>query len=69
LSAIGHAPTEPVPSAFSLDAAGRFVFAAGSASGRLAAFRINGETGALTPLATYTVGQRPQAVLATRLGA
>ena len=65
LTAIGHASTEPVPSAFSLDPAGRFVFAAGSASGRLASYRINGETGALTPLATYAVGQRPQAVLAT----
>jgi 6-phosphogluconolactonase len=69
LAAIGHASTEPVPSAFSLDPAGHFVFAAGSASGRLASYRISGETGALTPLTTYAVGQRPQAVLATRLGA
>jgi 6-phosphogluconolactonase len=67
LSAIGHASTEAVPSAFALDPAGRFVFAAASASGRLASYRINGETGALTPLTTYAVGQRPQAVLATRL--
>jgi 6-phosphogluconolactonase len=69
LTPVGHASTEPVPSAFSLDPAGRFLFAAGSASGRLASYRINGETGALTPLTTYAVGQRPQAVLATRLGA
>jgi 6-phosphogluconolactonase len=69
LTAVGHASTEPVPSAFSLDPAGRFLFAAGSASGRLAAYRINGDRGALTPLTTYAVGQRPQAVLATRLGA
>jgi 6-phosphogluconolactonase (cycloisomerase 2 family) len=68
LTAIGQASTEPVPSAFCLDPAGHFVFAAGSASGRLASYRINGETGALTPLATYAAGQRPQAVLATRLG-
>ena len=65
LTAIGQASTEPVPSAFSLDPAGRFLFAAGSASGRLASYRINGETGALTPLTTYVAGQRPQAVLAT----
>jgi 6-phosphogluconolactonase len=69
LTAIGQASTEPVPSAFSLEPAGHFAFAAGSASGRLASYRINGETGALTPLSTYVVGQRPQAVLATRLGA
>jgi 6-phosphogluconolactonase len=68
LSAIGHASAEPVPSAFGLDPAGRFVFAAGSASGRLALYRINAETGALTPLATFAVGQRPQAVLATPIG-
>ncbi|HEY1431414.1 MAG TPA: beta-propeller fold lactonase family protein, partial [Stellaceae bacterium] len=58
----------PVPSAFCLDPAGQFLFAAGSASGRLASYRINGETGALTPSTTYAAGQRPQAVLATRLG-
>jgi len=68
LTAAGHASTEPVPSAFCLDPAGHFVFAAGSASGRLASYRINGETGALMPLTTYAVGQRPQAVLATHLG-
>jgi 6-phosphogluconolactonase len=68
LTAAGHASTEPVPSAFSLDPAGHFVFAAGSASGRLASYRINDDTGALTSLTTYAVGQRPQAVLATRLG-
>jgi 6-phosphogluconolactonase len=69
LTAIGQASTEPVPSAFCLDPLGHFVFAAGSASGRLASYRINGETGTLTPLTTYAVGQRPQAVLATSLGA
>src|SRR6516162_11103060 len=69
LSPIGHTSTEPVPTAFSLDPEGHFVFAAGSASGRLAAYRIDDATGALTLLATQAVGQRPQAVLATRLGA
>ncbi len=68
LTAIGHVATEAVPSAFSLDPEGHFVFAAGSASGRLAAYRINGETGVLTPLETYAVGQRPMWVLVTRLG-
>jgi 6-phosphogluconolactonase len=68
LTAAGHVPTEAVPSAFGLDPAGDFLFAAGTASGRLASYRINGETGALTPLATQAVGQRPAAVLAARLG-
>jgi len=39
-----HEPT----SAFGLNPAGHFVFAAGSASGRLASYRINSETGPLT---------------------
>jgi 6-phosphogluconolactonase len=68
LTSAGHVPTEAVPSAFSLDPAGDFLFAAGTASGRLASYRINGETGALTPLATQAVGERPAAVLAIRLG-
>jgi 6-phosphogluconolactonase len=67
LTSAGHASTEPVPSAFCLDPSGRLLFAAGSASGRLASYRIDESTGALAPLATYEVGQRPQAVLATAL--
>jgi 6-phosphogluconolactonase (cycloisomerase 2 family) len=42
--------------------------AAGTASGRLASYRINAETGALTALDIYTVGPRPAAVLAVSLG-
>ncbi|MGD9617670.1 MAG: lactonase family protein [Alphaproteobacteria bacterium] len=69
LDPAGHAPTEAVPSAFGLDPGGNFLFAAGTATGRLAAYRIDARTGGLTPLATHDVGQRPAAVLATRLAA
>jgi 6-phosphogluconolactonase len=68
LTAVGRVSTEAVPSAFSLDPEGKFVYAAGSATGRLASYRINGETGDLTPLETYSVGQRPMWILTTRLG-
>ena len=68
LTPAGHAATEAVPSAFSLDPTGRFVFAAGSATGRLASYRVDGDTGELAPLATYAVGARPMWVLATTLG-
>jgi len=68
LTAIGHISTEAVPSNFSLDPGGRFIFAAGSESGRLASYRINDETGTLTRLATYTVGRRPMGMIAIRLG-
>jgi len=67
LTVAGHTPTEAVPSAFCLDPAGHFLFAVGTASGRLASYRINQQTGALTPLAVAEVGQRPAAVLATGL--
>ena len=68
LTAVGHISTEAVPTAFAIDAAGHFLFAAGTATGRLASCRINGETGRLTALETYAVGQRPAAVLVTQLG-
>jgi 6-phosphogluconolactonase len=68
LTSIGQVPSEAVPSAFGLDPEGKFVFAAGTASGRLASYRVNGETGVLTPLTTLAVGQRPAAVMAVRVG-
>ena len=68
LTAAGHVPTEAVPSAFALDPRGRFLFAAGTASGRLASYRIDGDTGVLTPLTTEAIGQRPAAVLAAQIG-
>lgn len=69
LTPIGHVATEVVPSACALDPEDHFAFAAGSASGRLAAYRIHHETGTLTPLETYAVGQRPMGILVARLGA
>ncbi len=68
LTPAGHASTEAVPTAFGLDSGGSILFAAGTASGRLASYRVDGETGALTPLEIHTVGQRPAAVLAVPLG-
>ena len=68
LTPAGHAPTEAVPSAFSLDPSGRYVYAAGSATGQLASYSIDGDTGELTPLGTYAVGERPMWVLTTTLG-
>lgn len=68
LAVAGHIPTVAVPSAFCLDPAGQFLFAVGTASGRLASYRINQQSGALIPLTVEEVGKRPAAVLATRLG-
>ena len=68
LTAIGQVPTEAVPHAFSLDPEGKSLFAAGSESGRLASYRVNGDTGELAPLETYSAGQMPMWVLITSLG-
>jgi len=68
LTPAGHAATEAVPTAFGLDSRGTLLFSAGTATGRLASYRVNGETGALTPLEIYTAGKRPAAVLAVPVG-
>jgi 6-phosphogluconolactonase len=68
LTAIGQVSTEAVPSAFSLDPEAHFLFAAGSETDRLASYRVNGDTGALTPMETYSVGKRPMEVLVINLG-
>ncbi len=62
LTAIGHAPGEAVPRAFSIDPSGSFLYAAGLDTGRLAAYRI-ADDGALTPMHTYEVGRGPMWVL------
>ena len=62
LTAIGHAPSEAVPRAFSIDPSGRFLYAAGLDTGRLAAYHIEGD-GTLTRFATYDVGGEPMWVL------
>lgn len=68
LTGLGQVPTESVPSAFSLDPEVRFLFAAGSESGRLASYQINAESDRLTPLETYDAGKRPMDVLITNVG-
>ena len=62
LAAIGHADSEAVPRAFSIDPSGRFLYAAGLDTGRLAAYRIEGD-GTLTRFASYDVGEEPMWVL------
>src|SRR5262249_57899616 len=47
LTQVGHAATEAVPTAFGLDSSGTFLYSAGTASGRLASYRVDGGTGAL----------------------
>lgn len=67
LSAAGHAATQAVPRAFSLDPQGKFVYAAGQQTGNLTSYVIDQDTGALTPSEIYAVGNRPMWVLITEL--
>ena len=62
LTAIGHAPSEAVPRAFSIDPSGQYLYAAGLDTGKLAAYRIEGD-GTLMRFATYEVGAGPMWVL------
>ena len=59
LTAKGHYPTEATPRFFELDPSGRFTYAVGQGSGRLASYRIDAVTGALTPLEQHEVGESP----------
>ena len=68
LTPIGQVPTEERPSAFSLDPQGKFVYGAGSETNKLASYRINQDTGELTPMEVYDVGKRPMWVLITNIG-
>ena len=59
LTATGRVASEPIPNALCLDPQDKFLFSAGQASGRMASFRVNADSGELTPLETYPVGNRP----------
>jgi 6-phosphogluconolactonase len=67
LSALGHFPTEKTPRSFDIDPAGRYLFAAGESSGKLAGYRIDARSGELTRTATYDLGKAPWWVMAVEL--
>jgi 6-phosphogluconolactonase len=59
LHPIAHFPAEKIPRAFEIDPAGKFLLSAGHDSGRLAVYRIDGDTGHLDRVATHDVGAVP----------
>jgi 6-phosphogluconolactonase len=67
LTAIGQEPTEKTPRSFDLDPNGKFLLAAGEASGKLAVYRIDGEAGTLKRVQTYEVGKQPWWVMVVEL--
>lgn len=52
LTALEQTPTEKTPRSFAIDASGRFLYAAGQSSGRIAAYRIK-EDGRLATIESY----------------
>ena len=61
-------PAKAILNALSLDRDGRLIFVAGLVSGALASYRINGDTGELTPTETEPVDNGLAVMLITNLG-
>lgn len=59
LTPIGHFPTEFFPRACMIDNTGKFFYAAGQRSNKLAVYRISEKNGALHRIGTYETGQGP----------
>lgn len=55
VTSLGQTPTEQTPRSFTIDSNGKFLYAAGQGSGKIAAFRIL-DTGKLERFATYDSG-------------
>ena len=55
VTSLGQTPTEATPRSFTIDPRGRFLYAAGQSSGRIAAYRI-ADDGRLDHFATYDSG-------------
>ena len=68
LESLGQTPTEPIPRPFNLDPEGNFLFAGGQKSGKMASYRVNPETGDLTPLKIYDVGKQPAWIMILKFG-
>ena len=67
LTPLGQTATEKTPREFAIDPSGRFLYAAGQDSGKLAAYRIDLATGELTAIEKYEVGKGPAWVLVVRV--
>lgn len=59
LEMIGHTPCPQVPRSFAIDRAGEYVYVAGQTAGKLAAYRLNDETGELSLIEEIETGKGP----------
>jgi len=67
LTSIGQTPTEKTPSSFEIEQEGRWLFGAGEGSGKLAVFRVDESSGALTRSHTVEVGKSVTWVMAVKM--
>jgi 6-phosphogluconolactonase len=59
MTRVGHFATVHMPRSFCIDLSGRYLYAAGQQSARLVAYRIDPQSGKLTPIATYETAGGP----------
>lgn len=59
LRPFGYFPVPASPRSFNIDPTGAFLYCAGEAADKMTAYRVDGATGALEPLADYAVGKSP----------
>jgi len=67
LTGNGIVASEARPNALCLGPQDRFIYSAGQESGRMASFSVNSDSGKLTPLETYPLGNAPVWVSITEL--
>lgn len=67
LTTIGQFSTEKTPRSFDIEPSGKYLFAAGESSAKLAGYRINPKSGELTRFASLYVGKMPWWVMAVEL--
>ena len=68
LASLGQTPTEKTPRSFDVEPDGRFVLGAGEGSGKLIVYRVDLDSGKLTPLQTYEVGKSLTWVQTVKVG-
>ena len=68
LTQIGRFPTEKTPRGFAIDPRGRFLLSTGLDSNAMTVYRIDPQSGALTSLKQYALGQQPNWVEIVDLG-
>jgi 6-phosphogluconolactonase len=67
ITRLENEPTEARPRAFALDPDGRFLYAAGQDSGKVAAYAISAADGTLSPLGTVDAASHPEWVEVVRV--